>query len=42
MNSRYQDPALSYSARLDWSNPLLYGFVGFLGSILAAVVLVLV
>ena len=42
MDSRHQVPILSVSIRLDWSNPLFVAFVGFMGLILALVVLAIV
>jgi hypothetical protein len=42
MDSRHQRPVLSYSARLDWSNHVVVAFVGFMGSIVAAIVLILI
>lgn len=39
MDCRHNFPVLCLGMSLDWSNPLLYWFVGFVGSVAAAVLL---
>ncbi len=39
MDSRHNDPIISLTLWVDWSNPLLLWFVGVMGSLLAAVAL---
>ena len=42
MDCRHEFPFLCFHLAWDWSNPLLYWFLGSVGAILAALVLVLV
>ncbi len=39
MDCRHKLPIISLNLCLDWSNPLVYGFVGVVSAIVASIIL---